>query len=242
MNNKGKAGATPEQTQYTTLDDLWRPPAASVADRDVELRSRGSGRSFVVGGPTRHVIQCEAFLERTTLLHILTHPNVADVHEQQKFSWFGDDDRKHSHFFDFIVVLKDGRKVAVAVKPEEHKAKLLKLWPTITAAARSHVDECIIWTERRMTRASAYNALLLYSTRRCPNDAHDARVREVVATLCGQATIGAIIQKSGLGGDGFRAVVRLIDAGEIVIPTGVRIAYDTLAAPCAHAVRRACRS
>jgi hypothetical protein len=206
----------------------WRPPARSIATRFPSRRSRGSGRATLVGGAPPRRIRCESDLEHKALRVLLARRDVAAVQEQPRpIAFVDEDERVTSHRFDFLSRFTDGRRIAFEVKPaekaERHRWK--ERLTLIAAQSDGLADGYGLLTERELTPTLVANATLILAVRRDPRPDHDAIVRAIVRRALGQMRIADIVAASGLGGDGFRAVARLIDAGELSLVDRVRIDY-----------------
>lgn len=231
MNAHSQTAVNHGQLSHATLDDLWRPPGPSRATRTFNRRSRGSGRSLMVGGAKPREIQCESGHEARCATILLTRRDVVDVWEQPDPVPFVDvDGSRHFHTFDFLVRMNDGKRVAIAVKPfataEKHRWR--EKIAHIAAQAGHFADGFVLVTGRNLPRDTVRDARLILSCRRDDRPGDDARVRAVVAGLGGPSTIGDIVTLSGLDGHGFRAVVRLVDEGVLEVVDGSRIDYPTL--------------
>ncbi|NIX77354.1 hypothetical protein HB375_12125 [Microvirga sp. c23x22] len=172
---------------------------------------------------------CESGLEKKAAHFFLTHPQVADLREQPNaVEWRDAEGRARRHTFDFLVTLRDTRRIAVAVKPKVH-AERKHLQRTLALIAtqipRHFADGVLLITDEDLPRDIVHNAALLHHARRAADPSHDLIIRKLIASP-GRATIGELVASSGLGGAGFRAVVRLIAAGAIQIVGNARIGYE----------------
>lgn len=171
---------------------------------------------------------CESGLEKKVAHFLLTHPQVADLREQpDAVQWLDAEGTLRRHTFDFLVTLKDGRKLAVAVKPKARRRRLDQILAAIAnQVPTGFADGVLVMTDEDVPRDVVHNAALLHHCRRGANPTHDAIVQRLVATP-GRGTVGQLVAASELGGAGFRAVVRLIANGTIQVQGGARIGYDT---------------
>ena len=147
--------------------------------------------------------------------------------QPRPIAFVDEDERVTSHRFDFLSRFTDGRRIAFEVKPaekaERHRWK--ERLTLIAAQSDGLADGYGLLTERELTPTLVANATLILAVRRDPRPDHDAIVRAIVRRALGQMRIADIVAASGLGGDGFRAVARLIDAGELSLVDRVRIDY-----------------
>jgi hypothetical protein len=211
------------------LSPYWRPPGPSVATRIPSPRSRGSSRSSIVGGAEPRRIYCESGLEEKTAYVLHAHPNFADLWEQPSaVKYIDHHGKKRRHTFDFLLLLKNGTRIAIQVKPSKRSAKWKPILERIAAQMpRRFADYVLLLTEKDLPRNDVYNAMLIHAVRRDPPRGVDERLREIVMTLNGSVRIADLVKHSGLEGRGFRAVVRLIANGELRVHGGGRIDYGT---------------
>lgn len=214
--------------QTAPLSPFWRPPGPSVATRIPSRRSRFSARSSIVGGAEPRRIHCEGGVEEKGAYVFVTHRDVADVYEQPAPVKYVDENGKaRRHTFDFLLLLKDGRRIAVAIKPAEFREKWEPIIRRIAGQmSRKFADAAILLTESDLHSDLVHNAMLIHAVRRDPPGAHDDQMRDLVRGLNGSVRIGDLVEHSGLEGRGFRAVVRLIADGDLDI-SGGRIGYST---------------
>ncbi len=211
----------------------WRPPGRSRSSRDIAIHERCSAscRPSLVGGAHHpREIRCESGLERKAALFLLTHPQVADLREQPAAVTYRDAAGiEHRHTFDFLATLTDGRKLAIPVKPLA-RAVRKRLRETCKLMAgqlpRGFADGILPITDADLPRDVVHNAALLHHARRGANPDHDAAVERLIAKP-GRSTIGALVAASGLGGAGFRAVVRLVAKGRVTLVEHARIDHGT---------------
>jgi len=212
---------------------VWCPPGRSLSTRNVHARSRGASRPSLVGGAQPREIMCESGLEKKAGHFLLTHPQVADLREQPPaVKWIDASGIEHRYTFDFLVTLHGGWTIAVAVKPLA-KAERQRLKETLAVIAGQlapgFADGVLLITDADLPRDVVHNSALLHHARRGADDTHDTVVEELLA-LAGTSTIGGLVAASGLGGAGFRAIVRLIARGTIEVVGNARIGYDTFIA------------
>lgn len=105
-------------------------PAPSQADRKIANASKWHCTAFAVYGEGAGVRkQAESKLELDHLAIQAAEPDVAEVREQELFTFGWRDEQRH--FFDMVVVKTSGERVACTVKPT----------PRISEYAR-----CTIWS------------------------------------------------------------------------------------------------
>lgn len=177
----------------------------------------------------RREMRCESILEKKIAMRLLTDSRVVSLEEQPAPVSYRDADGKEcKHYFDFLATMNDGRRIAIAVRPEKRAEKVRSLLPMIAADSKGFADAMCVMTERKTSKASVTNAQMILSARRGIRPAHDAVVIEVIAGIEGCTTIGDLVAMTGLHGDGFRAVVRAIDRGDLKAVSTGELGYDTV--------------
>ncbi len=223
-----------EPARYDTLETPWLEPAPSLATRKISRKSTGSGRAVVVGGLDHREIHCESLLEANVLATLLADKwRVRDVHEQPGVVRYVDiEGRDRAHYFDFLATMSDGRKIAIAVKPEERSAHLEANFNLIIRYAGPFADAYLLVTDNSLTEHSVYNAWLILAARRDPNPDADIAVRAIAEQLHGQIAIEDLVDACKIGAPAFHAIVRLIDNGELRLSASGRIDYGAHVERC----------
>lgn len=232
-------GHSPGQTAMSyPFDPSFIRPLPSRATRKPSARSRASSRGHVTGGgppsgsPPR-LRYFESKREQDVLYLLLARPDVVDVWDQPPpVSYRDATGRRRSHTFDFLVTLIDGKRIAIAVKPEaivERQGFRENLQRIRAATPLSYAHEVVLITERSYTPSAARNAQKLHEFRRTPDPEADAAIASLVRNLSGPRTIAELVRASGLGGRAFRAtfkaiyagLLRALDAGDILPTTRI---------------------
>lgn len=222
---------------YNTLDTMWRPPVHRAADRTISARSRGSARAALVvrmkgDGYRPRVVRCEGGLEFKTLLVLVADPRVVNVWEQVGVAFRDDAGALRHHFFDFLLQHEDGRKIAIAVRPEQRARRLEHTLRAVAAQWGDFADGYTI--VHTVPRDRAHNAALIHAVRRDEDRSVDDVVRGIAATLHGRIRIEDLVAISERGAQAFRAIARLIGEGELELAGSPRICYRAfVAAPLA---------
>lgn len=229
LSNKPKAFKLAYGPQGAFPDDI--APAAPLdisplpyrGRRPTKLRSRASCSiqavlpDLATGKP--RLYGCESQLELHNLALTLVDPEVQQVIEQHGPIPFRDaDGLLRSHFFDLLILYKDGRRVGVAVKPEERliSGKVLRDLRQLRATMPlGLLDEVRLVTEHSFLRSKAQNALMYLRFKMTPEPEADARFRETVQATAGATSIANLIRRSRTGHCGFRAAVRAIFEGHL---------------------------
>lgn len=211
----------------------FRPPRPSKASRNIPLKSPASCRGAIVfPEPRPRSCVFESALEEKTALVILARRDVVELVDQPEAVAYEVDGKRLEHTFDYLVTLRDGRRLAIAVKPERfvRSRGLDATMRTIAAQMpRTFADGIVTVSEAKIDPVLVANARLVHSVRRDPPSSLDAVVLRVAATLNGAVPISVLAAMAGAAdGRGFRAVVRQIAAGFLSAPRGVRLEPETL--------------
>jgi hypothetical protein len=219
----------------TSTDDLvpWQPVLPSRMTRTPASRSRFSATgSWVYDDRT---IFTESDTERIVGYALAMREDVLDLREQPPFVTYMRDGVQYRHWFDYLMLRVPAIRTAVAVKWSTRRKKS-GIDATVKLIAEQNpptfADEIVVLTEKDFTRDERYNAELVHESRSVPNRGHDAHMRETAGHIDGIVTIDDLVAKSELGGDGFRAVARLVGHRFLRLARGTRIDYG------AHVQRR----
>jgi hypothetical protein len=185
--------------------------------------------SFVHGDHEGDVMDVQSHTEFQTALVMLARRDVVRLENQVAFEWIDVDGKRRTHYFDFRVTLRDGRRIALVVKWSTKARK--PQFKEVTARIASQVppafaDEVLVVTERHLDPIEVHNAELIHAAR-FPEPEVDAAARHTILCLGGAAKIGDLVAAVGHGGQGFRAIVRLIGAHELELVEHERITYET---------------
>ena len=220
-------------------DDFFQPPAPTIAGLMFPARSKLTVRGFTLAmtpaeGYWRQIISASQG-ERETCLLSLAMPDLWNLFDQPKPVSFVDVDCKQkTHRFDFLSELRNGRRVAIAVKPAE-RVERLNFRATLKAIKRDlpigFADDVFLVTEQERNKVEVRNAELLNFFRRCPDEEADSVVADLIKKLFGEITINELIEKSGLGARTFRAAFRAIYRGKLIANTREHISNNSIVAP-----------
>lgn len=216
-----------------------RPWAEVLSDRiptvssrpDMTLHSAISvhGYTFIDGRLTWY----ESILERCCALLARLRPDVVEVAEQPPAITYVDDEGiRRRHTFDFKFTTTEGR-VLTAVKPSALVAKT-GIGRIVELAAEqippSVADIVSLFTEEHLTETDLFNAEAVNLATRDEWPEDDAAVARAIAKLRGETTIGDLVERSKLGGYGFDAVVRAIDARKLLLVEYGPLDFDAVVA------------
>lgn len=204
---------------------IFEPSTSSVpiqlpqklrGSRKIRSRSAISARGILVarirGAKRLTRIGYESSLERSFALIALADANSADIVEQPFTLRYVDKIGKMRRYtFDYLVTMRDGRRIAVEVKHSQ-QAKKQKVIAKITDAALrlvpDYADEVFLFTERNFTRTQIENAEQFVNCQRELDPDADDQLAEIISTLKGNMTVSDLVRVSGLAERGYPAVVR----------------------------------
>lgn len=218
--------------RYSSLETALRGPRGSLSSRKISRKSDKSGRAVILAqdaNDAKRQVLCESLLAARFAWISLADRRVSHLREEaERVSYCDEGGKKRHHTFDFMQTLVDGRKVAVAVRPEARAAKVRVIVRLIAQQAKGFADAYLVVTDSMLTREKVHNAQLILSCRADADRPADERVRSLVAGISAPVRIAQIVAASGLGGAAFRAVVRLIDLGELQLAPCSRIEWTAL--------------
>ncbi|MEI9923441.1 MAG: hypothetical protein WDN50_07875 [Bradyrhizobium sp.] len=216
-------GSTPPQRD----DDIWRPVAQSLGSRDTALRSRYSSVGFIIDDD--RVVNFESRPERFAAEAFALDPAIDWFVEQAEPIGYLDRGRLRHHTFDFFSTAS-GIRTLTAIKHSTMVARsgIRRTIQLISEqAGRRVADQIVLLTERDFSQNERFNAEQAHEIRRHPVPEHDQHVREIAHDINGTVTISDVVTLSGLRGDGFRAVVRLLaDRFFQLAAPDTRVDYD----------------
>ncbi len=191
-------------------------PLPLRGSRKIRSRSSISARGTIVARfrCTNRLarIGYESTLERAFVLIALTDCNTADIVEQPFTLRYVDaGSRPRRYTFDYLVTMRDGRRIAVEVKNSQQASKPQVISKVSYAASRlvpDYADEVVLFTEKNFTRTQVENAEQFVNCHRQANPDADNRVLAVISTLQGSMSVGDLVKVSGLAERGYPAVVR----------------------------------
>lgn len=208
------------------------PPLASDATRKIVVPDRGSLRgALVTRGPSPKIISYESNVEKRVLLVLLARPDIVEVREQiAPIPYVDGNGERRKHSFDFWTRRADGLTALIAVKTSDwaRRHDLRALCECIARhVPRSIADVVVPMTELDAPRERVRDATLFHCVRDDDRPDDDRAVRAIASSIRGTTTVACIVAASGLDGNGFRAVARLIQAGTLRVQSQGSIDYAT---------------
>ena len=204
----------------------------SVSSREMTLHSAISvhGYTFIDGRMTWY----ESILERCCALLARLRPDIVEVAEQPPAIIFIDDKGlRRPHTFDFKFTTTGVGRVLTAVKPSAMVAEtgIGRIVELVAEQVSSAVaDQVSLFTEQMLTETDLFNAEVVNLATRDEWPEDDAAVAKVIAKLKKETTIGDLVDRSRLGGYGFDAVVRAIDARKLSLVEYGPLDFDAVVA------------
>jgi hypothetical protein len=220
---------------YATPTGALRRPAPPDAARQVAMGARHhfSG-TLIVGEDEGTAVDVESHLEMQVALVMLARRDVVHLETQVPCPWVDAAGHARTHYFDFRLMLRDGSRVALIVKPAKtaRTARFRETAARIAAQVTPDIaDRVCVMTDRHVDPIDLHNAELLHGCR-TPDPEVDAAARRMIGGLRGAARIGDLVAALDRGGRGFRAVARLLRSHDLDLVRHERIT------PEAHVTRR----
>lgn len=228
--------------EYLTPDPSLRDPVPSPlfipdpppsrSSRAISLHSKGSVRGFDFFDGRQTWYEAEIELKFGFLAK--ARPDVAAVVEQPPAVRYVDDDGvERRHTFDWLVVMKDGTRLLVAVKPAAlvEKSGIRDVIRLVSEQiSRTVAGYVVLFTDEQLTAVDLFNANLLHHVLKDEFPEDDAIVTRIASGLRGSETIASLVDRSKLGGWGFKAIVRAIADGRLRLIEYRKIDYDAVVA------------
>ncbi len=162
-------------------------------------------------------VQHESRIEKNVAQILITWPDVVNIWSQLPRVKYPDEHGDwHSHTFDYLVLLADGRYLAISVKPESRRKEEEAKLKQIVSVPQSDFDEAFVFTDAQATREAAFNARFILWARKNANEEEITAAREIARLLPSNVFFWQLFD------DGIphhlrrAAIVKLIDNGEVV--------------------------
>lgn len=212
-----------------------QPPLPSRATRSIAKRSRHSSRGAVVADlPSQErprVIQFESKLEQRVLHLYLARPDIWDVWEQPPSVTYRDERGAiRQHVLDFLVTLRCGRRLAIAVKPLERVRRsgfLSELRALRKQLSKDVADDLILVTDQDFTKEEALDAERYLSIRRGCGPDDLSEVAEAFRAPPPPKTLRELVERLGGGSTAFQSIYVAIYADLLNVDRTRLIDLDT---------------
>ena len=210
-------------------------PRPSTVHRKVAKGRREHFTGQLNVGPDEGAcMDIESYTEFQVVMTLMARPEVVHVENQVMFPYRDLNGKSAQHFFDFRATRTDGSRTAIMVKSayrysQPSVAEELRL--IASQVDKRFADRVVVMTEKHFNRWEFYNAEMMHEMR-WPDPVVDSAARRAVQTLVGAARISDLVEVIGHGGNGFRAIVRLIRNRYLAVTDGVRISYEASVSRC----------
>ncbi|WP_299654552.1 hypothetical protein [uncultured Jannaschia sp.] len=211
-------------TAYTLVE-----PCRSRATRMISKRSPYSfrGEFTFYRGKSIQRIRFESLLEYRVFLCLIYTPGFVDLEEQiARIPYRATDGRTRFHTFDGRLTVTGGIRTAIDVKPWSKANKpsyRAKMRAICQAALPLTAERIRTVTERNLDPVVVANAQTFHAARH-PQMEIDGILTDAANRLNRSQTIAEFLRYTGLGGDGYFGVARLIQRHRLQIPANTRIA------------------
>lgn len=212
-----------------------RPPLRSTGLRSFPARSKSSARGFLLAklpaeDQWRQIIY-ESNLERQTALLTLARTDVWNLWDQpERVAYVDHRGLTAHHVFDYLVQFNDGRRVAIAVKPDKDVERLgfRRTLERIRASLPlAFAHDIALVTDRNLHPAETQNAELLHMFRKAPDDVADQIIAGAILLKPDGCSVADLCAATKLGPRAFPAIVRAIYAGVVRADVRERISGAT---------------
>lgn len=209
---------------------MFELPHPSRATRSIPGSSPQNYRGSIIDHERNVELTFESGLERNGLWLWLASPDIAEIQEQPAaVEYFDDDGVFHQHVFDFLAITHDGVRALVDVKPAAlvERSNILVVQQLIREQyGTSLADRFLLRTEHHMHPDDVRDAKAILRAGRMQNPDADAAVSRLVQSTSGWLLIDDLVNASGLKGEGYNAVLRLIRARLLKTTAKQPISYD----------------
>ena len=203
--------------------------AASVAERKITSKKNGARTGFLTDPFRMRQIGYESGLEEAWLMVKIVDPDVFEIREQQRcrIPFKGE---VAVHYFDMLLTMIDGRKIAGAVKYRKDTKEDLRalLRAGADTVGDSFADDWKIYSESQLTRTRIRNARKIID---CGQDFDFEAQNALAIALVGHGPEIRVADCDAILGDGergSRAAMALIQSGKLVIGDDDRLGRNTV--------------
>lgn len=212
----------PEESEQ----EFWNPPVPHGGERNVASKSSATKVGVLVS--ENREVPVESSYEERAFYVVQARPGFMSLRSQYPVATYIDDvGAEHKHFFDALAEFADGRRIAIAVKPERSRVKIEPILENIKKRGSPHFDAVELITEKVATLEEYQNATELLLNRKLHNQ---TEVDRLIADLReGPACVSFLrmLYSDVPLPDRRVAIWRLIDLGILSRIGSGRISYDT---------------
>lgn len=181
-----------ENMGRTEMVETWVPPIPKAEGSHMPpRRNRFNARAFIPDVGTNIQIGNASWLELKCAMHFMANRRVVRIEDQALTIGYVDEaDVKRSHRCDFLITFDNGKKLAVAVKPDDRvEARGLdKLLRILRSNLHGAADDIIILTDAYLTSDRAWNSQSIIRARRARNDADCLMLRDAIKDIYGSVS------------------------------------------------------
>lgn len=200
-----------EPYPVTTAD---QSPRASRSTRRIARRSKHSSRGGVVvnlpSWDRPRIVYFESKLEQRVLFLLLARGDVKDLWEQPPSILYRDQaGLRRTHFPDFLIELRNGRRIAIAVKPAKvaHRSKFDGTLRCVRQAmTKDYADDLVLITDHDFTKAEALNAERYHSFAKTKDPNVQDRLIGLIKKSVFPTSVGQLAEQLDPLHAGFRSV------------------------------------
>lgn len=172
----------PEKMEASPAAYVMPRPAGGVRKPSRRSRFSARGTANVRLASGQHIlVDFESVLELAAIHHAAAHPLSRDIRSQAFAVTYTDaHGRERRHVVDILVMLSDGRRLAIVVKPAAKAAQpeFRATLAAISAALRPEdADELVLVTDHSFSRTETVNAARYLQFLRTVDAEADAAVR-----------------------------------------------------------------
>jgi hypothetical protein len=211
------------------------PPLPSRAMRRIARRSKSSSRGGIVvqlpNWQRSRIVLFESRLELRVLFLLLARGDLIDLWEQPpSISYRDKHGNRRTHFFDFLIRLSSGRRVAIAVKPAKRAMRIefvRELRCIRRAMSKDFADDLILITDQDFTMAEALNAERYHEFSRSRNEMGIERLRYAIRSMSFPTSVAELARSLDAGDQSFRTIFIAIYEGLLSVDRTMLIDTDT---------------
>jgi hypothetical protein len=227
-NNKAQQEFIPagKLIQISTVDDdgvieeveLWAPPVKSTATRLPPARTKGHSRGYLVDTRTNRAVSFASTYEMTCALMLLTNSAVVDIEDQPPaIRYTTSDGIEHEHTFDYRATLRNGARIAFAVKPKDlvKSSGIEDVIERTKPNLHGFANAAVLVTDRTLTRERAWNAKWTLRALKIRDEADCEKMRSMISDIQGTVSAFALARNFDRFADGLNAIWCLVYDGVI---------------------------
>ena len=198
--------------------DLWAPPEKSTATRLPPARTKGHSRGYLVDTRTNRAVSFASTYEMTCALMLLSNSMVVHVEDQPPaIPYTAADGTQHKHTYDYRATLRNGARIAFAVKPRDlvKSSEIENVIERTKPNLRGFADAAFLVTDQTLTRERAWNAKWTLRALKIRDEVDCEKMRSIVSEVQGIVSAYELARKFERFADGLNAIWCLVYDGVI---------------------------